>query len=42
MVPPPDETLKSLGDGVTGSDVGRPEDASAQSLGDQSTTGVHS
>jgi serine/threonine protein kinase len=39
MVPPPDETPKSLGDGVTGSDVGPPEDSSAQSLGDQSTTG---
>jgi serine/threonine protein kinase len=39
MVPPSDETPKSLGDGVTGSDVGPPEDSSAQSLGDQSTTG---
>ena len=37
MVPPPDETPKSLGDGVTGSDVepSGPEDA--QSLGDQHT-----
>jgi len=39
MAPPPDETPKSLGDGVTGSDVEPPEDSSAQSLGDQSTTG---
>jgi serine/threonine protein kinase len=39
MVPPPDETPKSLGDGVTGSDVEPREDSSAQSLGDQSTTG---
>jgi len=39
MVPPPDETPKSLGDGVTGSDVEPPEDSSAQSVGDQSTTG---
>ena len=37
MVPPPDETPNSLGDGVTGSDVepSGPEDA--QSLGDQHT-----
>jgi tetratricopeptide (TPR) repeat protein len=39
MVPPPDETPKSLGDGVTGSDVEPSEDSYAQSLGDQSTTG---
>ena len=39
MVPPPDETPKSLGDGVTGSDVGPPEESSAQSLGDQATAG---
>jgi len=37
MVPPPDETPQSLGDGVTGSDVGPPEDSPAQSLGDQHT-----
>jgi len=37
MVPPPDETPKSLGDGVTGSDVGPPEESSAQSLGDGAT-----
>jgi serine/threonine protein kinase len=34
MVPPPDETPESLGDGVTGSDVGPPEDSSAQSIGE--------
>ena len=34
MVPPPDDTSKSLGDGVTGSDVGPAEDSSAQSIGE--------
>jgi len=37
MVPPPDETPRSLGDGVTGSDVERAEDSPPQSLGDQVT-----
>jgi len=37
MVPPPDETPKSLGDGVTGSDVGPAEDSSLQSIGDGAT-----
>jgi hypothetical protein len=37
MAPPPDETPKSLGDGVTGSDVEPPDDSSVQSLGDGAT-----
>jgi len=39
MVPPPDDSPKSLGDGATGSDVEPSEPSSPQSLGDQSTTG---
>jgi hypothetical protein len=37
MVPPPDETPKSLGDGVTGSDVERAEESSPGSLGEAVT-----
>jgi hypothetical protein len=37
MVPPSDETPKSLGDGMTGSDVEPSDDSSAQSLGDGAT-----
>jgi len=39
MVPPPDETPKSLGDGVTGSDVEPSVPGEVRSLGDQSTAG---
>ena len=39
MVPPSDDSTKSLGDGATGSDVESSEPSSPQSLGDQSTTG---
>ena len=39
MVPPSDDSPKSLGDGATGSDVEPSEPSSPQSLGDQSTTG---
>ena len=39
MVPPSDDSPKSLGDGATGSDVEPSEPLSPQSLGDQSTTG---
>jgi len=39
MVPPPDETPKSLGDGVTGSDVGRSEPSPSQSIGEGVTGG---
>ena len=39
MVPSPDESPKSLGDGATGSDVGASVPGQDRSLGDQSTTG---
>ena len=39
MVPPSDDSPKSLGDGATGSDVEPSEPSSPQSVGDQSTTG---
>jgi len=39
MVPPSDETPRSLGDGVTGSDVGPPESSSPQCIGEGVTSG---
>ena len=39
MVPPPDETPQSLGDGVTGSDVNRSGPSPPQSIGEGDTVG---